>query len=156
MKKNLITALKKLVTSFGGEGKSNNAVDLVDEFADIAAQGGGGSGQFVVTFSGTTENNDATCNKTFAEISEAYVTGKEIVFRYMEDGCGDDKSFTSLFNVIVDIANNTPIEFSANSNGVSLLQNLSNGYTLSVNIIRCRINEEILNINIDNEQVDIS
>lgn len=36
MKKNLITALKKLVTSFGGKAESNNAVDLVDEFADVA------------------------------------------------------------------------------------------------------------------------
>ena len=36
-KKNLITALKKLVTSFSGNAESNNAVDLVDEFADIAS-----------------------------------------------------------------------------------------------------------------------
>lgn len=37
-KKNLVSVLKKLVISLGGSAESDNAVDLVDEFADITAE----------------------------------------------------------------------------------------------------------------------
>lgn len=45
MKNNLIKALKKLVLSFGGSAESNNAVNLVDEFATLAAQGSSGGNE---------------------------------------------------------------------------------------------------------------
>lgn len=72
-KKNLIKALKKLVTSFGGEAKSNNAVDLVDEFADVAAQGSGnGSNVLRVTFDFNRETDEPYCSHTFQQIKAVY------------------------------------------------------------------------------------
>lgn len=80
MKKNLINALKKLVTSFGGEAKSNNAVDLVDEFADVAAQGGGGAPaeplEIIVRDTGGAYMQ---ADKTLAEIWNAYYSGRPII-----------------------------------------------------------------------------
>lgn len=38
--------------------------------------------KFVVIFSGSTENEDAACDKTFSEIAEAYSQGKEISLKY--------------------------------------------------------------------------
>lgn len=75
-KKNLITALKKLVTSFGGEAKSNNTVDLVDEFADVVAQGSDSSGALRASF--THHSGISICDKTIAEIYSAYSAGKYV------------------------------------------------------------------------------
>lgn len=93
MKKNLITALKKLVTSFGGSAESNNAVDLVDEFADIATQGDG-SALIVNVIDGDT----VTLDKTFAEIKSAVAAGK-IVYMY------DHSSYVILIEMVGIIPN---------------------------------------------------
>ena len=77
-KKNLITALKKLVTSFGGEAKSNNTVDLVDEFADVAAQGGGFASPLILEFA---TENPLTVNTPLSEIKAAIEAGRQVWFK---------------------------------------------------------------------------
>ena len=118
--------------------------------------GSGGSAPLVVTFSGTTDEGDASCDKTFEEIKAAYIAGKEILFRYIDYGRDDEKQFISLYSVFVDIANNTPIRFFANSTDIALFQSISSGHALSFHSINCHINEEGLDITIDNEEVNIS
>jgi hypothetical protein len=54
---------------------------------EIAQNGsGGGSEPFVVTFWGTTDDNTAACDKTWAEIEAAYNAGRTIIIRYVSDG----------------------------------------------------------------------
>ena len=49
---------------------------------------GGGSEPLVVTFSGTSEGGDAACDKTWAEISQAYNGGRTINAFYYDSQFG--------------------------------------------------------------------
>lgn len=67
MKKNLISAIKKLLAKLGAEDiEGNNLVEIIDSGAD-AIEGGGSSEPFVVTFTAGTHNT-VTSDKTHAEI----------------------------------------------------------------------------------------
>lgn len=85
MKKSLITAIKKLFAKLGAEDiQGNNLVEVIDNGADALDNGGGGgSSPLVVTFSGTTEGGDAACDKTWAEIEEAFNNGRQIIANYV-------------------------------------------------------------------------
>lgn len=71
------------------EAQPDVVISKEDGQVNIEAGGqpiGGGSEPFVVTFSGTNDNHDAACDKTWEEISQAYNNGKIInVFYYDSD-----------------------------------------------------------------------
>lgn len=97
-KKNLIAALKKLVLSFGGEAKSNNAVDLVDEFADVAAQGDSGStGVFQVHYSVSQPDNTVTVTESISDIVAAIKAGKRVEAVNLDN---IDKGITQLLPLV--------------------------------------------------------
>lgn len=94
MKKSLISAIKKLLAKLGAEEvEGNNLVEVIDSGADAIANAGGGSEPFVVTFSGTTENDNALCDKTWEEIYNAYTTGNTIICCWTLSGLGMDKIY---------------------------------------------------------------
>ena len=68
------------------EAEPDVAISKEDGQVNIEAGGqpigGGGSEQFVVTFSGTTEGGNAECDKTLAEVVDAFASGKQVLFRY--------------------------------------------------------------------------
>lgn len=86
-KKNLITALKKLYTAFGGQEEvKNNAVDIIDKTADIIEEGSsGGGGAFVVDYVSTGDGN-YTFSKTWSEIQTAEQSGKIVLLRLNHEG----------------------------------------------------------------------
>ena len=62
--------------------------------------GGGGSEPFVVTFSGTTADDNAACDKTLAEIGEAISAGKSIEARYSYPVSDGEVSYDQLLSSV--------------------------------------------------------
>ena len=54
---------------------------------------GGGNAAFYVTFSGSTSESTAACDKTFAEVKEAYDAGKVIITRYVDPESSPEQPF---------------------------------------------------------------
>jgi len=82
-KKNLLTSLKKLLGNLvGTEPEGNNLVEVIDNAAEGSSESSGGTETFVVTFSGKSDSNNASCDKTYQEINEAYKQGKNIQLQY--------------------------------------------------------------------------
>ena len=78
-----------------------------DDKVKISANGstsepgqGGCSSSFVITFSGTTEGGDATCDKTWEEIVQAYSEEKEIVAKY-RDIYNDGEEVEDIYNLTI-------------------------------------------------------
>lgn len=61
----------------------------------LAEAGGGGSGPFVVTFSGTTAAGNAACDKTVVEIINALQNGN-VLLKYVDSGSGGTAYVLSL------------------------------------------------------------
>lgn len=82
MKKSLINAIKKLFTKLGAqEVEGNNLVDVINNGADMI-EGGVADDLFfdiVVTYDG---NSDYTANKTYAQITSAIQSDKQVRVKY--------------------------------------------------------------------------
>ena len=88
-KKNLITALKKLYTAFGGnEEVKDNAVDIVDKIADQVEEGGSSgsdNGVYYVTFT-LNEDDEFVPDKSIEEMTQALNDGMYLVAIVMING----------------------------------------------------------------------
>ena len=100
------------------------------------------SAPFIVTFSGTDANNDAACDKTYAEIKAAYDAGEEIKLMYQT---GDASHYYDL-NKYIFVASDTNISFDGNYLDIQNMADISSGYcnircSISNNILHCTFNE---------------
>ena len=99
------------------------------------------SAPFVVTFSGTTKDGNAACDKTYAEIKAAYDAGREIKLRY--------KTGNTLYydlNKYIYVVNDTNIDFNGNYLNIQNMADINDGYCnirchISNNNLRCTFDE---------------
>lgn len=96
----------------GGSIKRLNADSLISNQA------------FVATFSGQTENDDASCDKTWEEIKEAFNTSKSIYFRYI-----DVNTFFNLSVFSYTIQNEELKNIGLSYIDIQELAVINNGYT---------------------------
>lgn len=78
----------KLNINFDNEVNENPDLQISKENGKTSVTidgqpGGGGSEPLVVTFSGTTDGGDASCDKTWAQILNAVTDGRAITTRYI-------------------------------------------------------------------------
>ena len=98
-------------------------------------------GQFVATFSGTTEHDNATCDKTFEEIKQAFIEGKQLIFRWKYRINSDDALFY-LSNVMITFDNAVPVTFICGYLDIYDMNEINNGY----GNIRCFISSDSITI----------
>ena len=90
----IIDALKKLIKNRGGTPVGSNIAEVINNFADDPAPGGGGGEPFIIH--GIEDGSVVTMDKTFLEIREALLAGKHPVFIFPPNYGGDplDRIYT--------------------------------------------------------------
>ena len=75
---------KEEIIEYVMETPENTNPNVLEGMLDeLVNSSGGGSMPFYVTFSGDSSDSTAACDKTFAEVKEAYDAGKVIIIRYL-------------------------------------------------------------------------